>query len=65
MAKDPEWMTEREVLEHVMRVTGKTKRQARYALLKELRAGHISAKGDNIETGKQEYIPRDYWPSVN
>jgi hypothetical protein len=66
MAKvEDDWWTLEQCLAHIMRAQGKTRRQAKAALLKELRAGNIAAIGDNPETGRTELIPKDCWPSVN
>ena len=62
---DEGWMTLDDALAQIMRVTGKTRRQAHYELLKHFRAGTISTCGENIKTGEREPIPKDYWPSVN
>jgi hypothetical protein len=62
---DDEFWNEDQCLAHIMRVTGKTRRQAKAALLEKLRDGSIPARGENIDTGRIEIIPKDYWPAVN
>ena len=54
---DDDQMTMDEVLDHIMRVTGKNRRQAKAALLEKIASGELPATGVNMETGKREIIP--------
>ena len=56
MMHDDDLMNLDEALDHIMRVTGKTRRQARIALLKKLNSGELPATGINVATGKREVI---------
>ena len=65
MSNDNYWMDFEEALQHIMRVTGKTRRQAKAALMKKLRAGEIYAIGTNAKTNRVERIPPKAWPEVH
>jgi hypothetical protein len=60
---DSEYMTMDEVLDHIMRTTGKTRRQAKAALLEKINSGELPATGIN-EAGKRENIPPGNWTIV-
>jgi hypothetical protein len=54
-----------EAVELIMRNTGKTRRQARQALVEYCRSGKLRATGINPETGEREIIPPEAWPAIN
>jgi hypothetical protein len=54
MAKaNEDWISADEAVAHIMRVTGKTRRQATAALLEKLRAGKIRAMGSPVDPRKE------------
>ena len=57
MRSSDDLMTLEEVLDHIMRTTGKTRRQAKAALLEKIESGELPATGINIATGKRETVP--------
>jgi hypothetical protein len=65
MSDDDPFMSFDEAIEHVMRVTGKTRRQARYALIEAARSGALPTTGINSDTNQREAIPPEAWPKVN
>src|SRR4029077_14101514 len=65
MGDDNPDMTIEEVIEHIMRATGKTRRQARYALYEAARSGKLRATGINPDTMVREAIPPEAWPKVH
>jgi hypothetical protein len=64
MTKD-DWMDADEAVRHIMRVTGKTRRQAKMELLKYMSDGSLPASGINPDTGEREIISSDAWPKVH
>jgi hypothetical protein len=62
---DGGWIDAEAAIAHVMRVTGKNRRQARAALVKAFRSGAVTTAAINPDTGEREVIPPDCWPSVN
>ena len=56
MASDEDLMSFSEAIAHIMRVTGKNRRQATAALMEKLRSGKIKAWGRPIT--KAEYEAR-------
>ena len=62
---DDETMTWRETVDHLMKVTGKNRRQATAELLQIVRKGEIPVTGINRKTGEREVIPPDQFPVVN
>lgn len=57
MMPDDDQMNLSEVLDHIMRTTGKTRRQAKAALLEKIESGELPATGINVATGKREIVP--------
>jgi hypothetical protein len=64
MPKDDPMMDLDEAIAYVMRVTGKTRRQATAALFQTARRGELPATGINRLTGETEIIPPDAWPNI-
>jgi hypothetical protein len=56
MAKDG-YVTVDEAIAHIMRVTGKNRRQARAALREKWRSGEVPVFGTNNQTGNFEVVP--------
>jgi hypothetical protein len=54
-------MSDREAVEHVMRVENCDRRTARRLLAKAMARGDVRATGINTTTGRREIIPRDVW----
>lgn len=65
MSDDDPFMDIDQAVEHIMRATGKTRRQARYALIEAARSGKLRASGINPDTNKREAIPPEAWPKIN
>ncbi len=57
-------MSLKEMVDYVMRATGRTRRQARQDILRAARAGKITLHGINAQTGVDEPIPRHFWDGV-
>jgi hypothetical protein len=62
---DAPMMSLDEIIEYVMRVTGKTRRQAKYAVIEAARNGKLRTTGVNPCTNQREAIPPEAWPKVN
>lgn len=62
---DEPYMDIDEAVEHVMRATGKTRRQAKHAIIEMARSGRLRAIGTNSYTNEREAIPPEAWPIVN
>jgi hypothetical protein len=50
-----------EAIRYVMKVTGKTRRQARQALLEKFKSGEIRSFTVNPATGEPEPVPVEAW----
>ena len=60
-----DWMDIEDAVKHLMKVTGKTRRQAKHVLAEYARQGKLATSGINPETGERELIPPEAWPAVN
>ena len=65
MSDDDPFMNIEDAVTYVMRVTGKTRRQAKYAIVEMARSGKLRAVGINPHTNEREAIPPEAWPKVN
>ena len=61
MMTKPKMITDEEAIDHIVRVTGKTRRQARMMLAQKMASGEIRAEGLNPYTEKREMIPKEAW----
>jgi hypothetical protein len=68
--KHSELMRLNDVVEHIMRATGRTRQQAEHEVLRALKAGELMATGELVtfdrETGREESsgrqsIPAEVW----
>lgn len=65
--KDDDYMSLNDAVKHVMKVTGKTRRQAEAAILRELKKGSIEAWGVPVVDGVElpvENIPPEVFQSI-
>jgi hypothetical protein len=62
---DPESMELNEAVEHIMSVTGKSRKQARAALIEACRQGEIKTTGVDARTGERVDVPPEAFPMVN
>jgi hypothetical protein len=53
------WITEDEAIAHIMKTTGKTRRQARFALAAEVAKGTLPATAIDPKTGKRVKLPKE------
>lgn len=65
MSDNDRFMSIDDAVEYVMRVTGKTRRQAKHAIIEMARSGKLRAVGVNPDTNEHEAIPPEAWPKVN
>jgi hypothetical protein len=65
METDDDHMSFEEAIKLVMQRTGKSRRQARVALIEACRQGKIPASGIHPLTGKREVIPPECFPKVH
>lgn len=63
--RDERMMSMDEAVTHIMRTTGKTRRQAKYALIEALRSGKLPAYATHNETGETVQVPANAWPEIN
>lgn len=59
------WIGIEEAVRMIMDATGKTRRQARAALIELCRQGEVRASGVNVKTGEREPIPPKAFPIIN
>ena len=57
--KDDDYMDLNEAVKHIMQATGKTRRQARAAVVQAMKNGRIRARGvvEDPETGERFTVP--------
>lgn len=58
MSKNSKWWTEEEAIAHIVKTTGKTRRQARFALAEEVAKGTLPATAIDA-TGKRVKLPKE------
>jgi hypothetical protein len=61
---DDDEMSLNEIVEHVMRVTGRNRRQAQKEVLRRLASGELQTTGINTATGKRQAIPAEFWKNA-
>jgi len=57
---DSEFMSMEEAIAHVMRATGKNRRQAKAALLEKVRTGELPLTGIGASGKREDIPPGDY-----
>lgn len=65
MAKDEAWIGIEEAIVMIMKATGKTRRQAKMALVEACGSGMVRSSGLNTRTGERESIPPEAWPKIH
>jgi hypothetical protein len=55
--KDDDYMDLNEAVKHIMKATGKTRRQAEAAVKQAAKSGAVRLRGVNTRTGEEEEIP--------
>lgn len=61
---DPDWMDLNEAVKHIMKATGKTRRQAEAALLQEMKKGTVQTRGQRIGPGGEDLGVHDIDPEI-
>lgn len=63
MKDEPEYWTWDDAIAHVMKTTGKNRRQATAALVEKCRSGELPSTGEL--DGERVPIPPEAWPKIN
>jgi hypothetical protein len=62
--KDDDYVSLNDAVKHIMKATGRTRRQAEAVVKQAAKSGAVRLRGVNTRTGEEEEIPVEYLAQI-